>query len=259
MRERDSAMSEKKQKAQVIVALDVNTLEEVRSLVVQLDDYIDCFKVGSQLFTSCGPAAVRFIEARGKRVFLDLKFHDIPHTVARAVEAAAHLNVAIERSMSAYKKEPPRHKGLFMYTLHTSGGPEMLKAAVEAGTKAALEIDVPKPLAIGVTVLTSEQKTDSILTQVLQKAECARKAGCDGVVASCHEAPVIRREFGPDFIIVTPGIRPAGGDVQDQKRTATPQEAIKSGSSFLVIGRPIIRAADPRQAAKQILQDIQAV
>ena len=246
-------------KPRLIVALDVNTLEEVRSLVVQLDDYVDCFKVGSQLFTSCGPAAVRFIEARDKRVFLDLKFHDIPHTVARAVEAACHLNVAIERSMSSYQGKKPRHRGLFMYTLHTSGGVEMLKAAVEAGAKAALEIDVPKPLAIGVTVLTSEQKTDSILTQVLQRAEDARRAGCDGVVASCHEAPVIRREFGPEFIIVTPGIRPAGDDVQDQRRTATPRDAVASGSSFLVVGRPIIKAPDPRLAAKQILQDIHSL
>lgn len=244
------------EKPQLIVALDVNTLEEVRSLVVQLDDYVDCFKVGSQLFTSCGPAAVRFIEARGKRVFLDLKFHDIPHTVARAVDAACRLHVAIERSMNSCDPQKPRHKGLFMYTLHTSGGVEMLKAAVEAGAKAALEIDVPKPLAIGVTVLTSEQKTDNILPQVLQKAQDARKAGCDGVVASCHEAPFVRREFGPDFIIVTPGIRPAGEDVQDQKRIATPRDAVASGSNFLVIGRPIIKAPDPRLATKQILHDI---
>jgi len=146
-----------------------------------------------------------------------------------------------------------------MYTLHTSGGVEMMKAAVEAGTQAALEIDVPKPLAMGVTVLTSEQKTDNILPQVLQKAEDARKAGCDGVVASCQEAPFIRREFGPEFIIVTPGIRPVGEDVQDQKRIATPKDAVASGSNFLVVGRPIIQAPDPRLAAKQILQDIQSL
>ncbi len=252
-------MKETTERPQLIVALDVNTLEEVRSLVVQLDDYVDCFKVGSQLFTSCGPAAVRFIEARGKRVFLDLKFHDIPHTVARAVEAACCLHVAIERSMNFYKRQQPRHKGLFMYTLHTSGGVEMMKAAVEASTKVAREIDVPKPLAMGVTVLTSEQKTDNILPQVLQKAEDAHKAGCDGVVASCQEASFIRREFGPEFMIVTPGIRPAGEDVQDQKRVATPKDAVASGSNFLVVGRPIIKAPDPRLAAKQILQDIQSL
>ena len=248
-----------KKKAELIVALDVSTLAEVRSLMAEMDDLVDYFKVGSQLFTACGPAAVRFIEARGKRVFLDLKFHDIPNTVATAVSSAIGLSVALDRSTDYFRPRPPQEqRGIFMLTLHTVGGEAMMRAAVTAAAEAAERTGVARPLVVGVTVLTSDEKTDNILSLVLQRAESARRAGMDGVVASCHEAPIIRREFGPDFVIVTPGIRPQGAAVQDQQRVATPGGAIAAGSSFLVVGRPIVQSPDPRSAAKQILQEMAA-
>lgn len=231
---------------QLIVALDVETLAEVRELMDRLKGAVDIFKVGSQLFTSCGPAAVKFIEAQGKKVFLDLKYHDIPNTVASAVRSAVGLNVVRAGDSQT----------IFMFTIHTSGGLDMMKAAVLAATKAAEEFQVKRPLVVGVTVLTSEGKQDNIQPLVLEKARLAKVAGLDGVVASCHEAKLLRQEFGPGFVIVTPGIRPSGEDVQDQQRVATPAEAVKSGSNFLVVGRPIVKAADPYQAVKKILEEI---
>ena len=143
-----------------------------------------------------------------------------------------------------------------MYTVHTCGGVDMMKAAVEAGAKKADKLKLPKPLAVGVTVLTSEQNRDNIQALVLERALLAKEAGLDGVVASCHEAKMLRKEFGNDFVIVTPGIRPAGAAKQDQKRVATPKEAISSGSDYLVVGRPILKAKDPYYAAKAILKEI---
>ena len=248
-----------KRKSQLIVALDVNTLAEVRVLVDQMVDYVDVFKVGSQLFTSCGPAAVKFIEARGKKVFLDLKFHDIPNTVANAVTAATGLTVMAEGKTDSQAGQAVRRQGVYMYTLHTCGGLDMMKAAVEAGAKQAQELGVAKPLAVGVTVLTSEAKRDNITSLVLERALLAEKAGLDGVVASCDEAPLIRKEFGKDFIVVTPGIRPAGSDVGDQKRVATPKNAVLSGSNFLVVGRPVVQASNPYKAAKEISIEIENI
>lgn len=237
-----------KNKAELIVALDVDTLEEVRALVDTLSPAVDVFKIGSQLFTACGPAAVRFVQAKGKKVFLDLKYHDIPNTVAGSVGAAVGLAKAVERNV--------RPTSLFMMTVHTLGGVEMMKAAADAGAKVAQELKLNKPLIVGVTVLTSEAKGDNIQPLVLQRAKMAQQAGLDGVVASVQEAQMIRKEFGPKFIIVTPGIRPAGADVGDQKRIATPAEAIKNGSNFLVVGRPVLEARDPLKAAKDILKDL---
>ncbi len=245
-----------KNSPQLIVALDVNTLAEVRELVEKLDPVVDIYKVGSQLFTSSGPAAVRFVEARGKKVFLDLKFHDIPNTVASAVSSAVGLNVAIERSMNFKDHKKPLSQSVFMMTLHTCGGLEMMKAAVDASTKTAQEIGVQRPLIVGVTVLTSDGRQDNLTDLVLERAKLAKAAGLDGVVASCHEAKMLREAFGPDFVIVTPGIRPAGADVGDQKRVATPAQAKENGSSFLVVGRPIIQAANPLKAAKEILEEL---
>lgn len=247
-----------KQNPQLIVALDVNTLAEVRDLVEQLDPVVDIYKVGSQLFTSSGPAAVRFVEARGKKVFLDLKFHDIPNTVASAVSSAVGLNVAIERSMDFKDRKKPKSQSVFMFTVHTCGGLEMMKAAVLAATKSTQDIGVARPMVVGVTVLTSDNQQEGTFDVVLERAKLAKAAGLDGVVASCHEAKMLRDFFGPDFVIVTPGIRPAGADVGDQKRVATPSEAKKSGSSFLVVGRPIVAATHPLQAAKDILSEIQS-
>lgn len=256
-------------KAQLIVALDVSSLGEVRDLVDALENQIDIFKIGSQLFTACGPAAVRYVQAKGKKVFLDLKFHDIPNTVANSVEAAVGLNEAIMRSQGlAFVKDPHvpdvvkkigkgQMTGLFMYTLHVLGGLEMMRAAVEAGRKAADAQKVPRPLAVGVTVLTSEAAGTDTKAKVLERALLAQKAGLDGVVASCEETAFLRKEFGKDFIIVTPGIRLSGEATGDQKRVATPAEAVKSGSSFLVVGRPVVKAPNPVQTVKKILSEIQ--
>jgi len=247
-----------KKKPQLIVALDVNTLAEVRELLDKLKDSVEIFKVGSQLFTACGPAVVRFIEAQGKKVFLDLKYHDIPNTVGRAVEAAVGLSVALERSQDYFNRQMPKSRGLFMFTVHTAGGMEMLKAAVEAARKKAAESRLAKPLIVGVTVLTSAEKKDNILASVLKRAEMAKAADLDGIVASCEEASFLRKQFGPDLVIVTPGIRPQGSEAQDQKRVATPRVAVQSGSDYLVVGRPIIRAPDPFQSAQAILAEMGA-
>ena len=245
-----------KERGKLIVALDVDSLGEVRDLLHNLSGVVDIFKVGSQLFTSCGPAAVRYIEAQGKKVFLDLKYHDIPNTVANAVDVAVGLSVAVERSMDYKDRKSARNLGLFMYTVHTCGGEAMMRAAAEASRKKAAELDMPAPLVVGVTVLTSDENKDNILGRVLERALLAKKAGLDGVVASCHEAQMLRKEFGEDFVIVTPGIRPQGAAVQDQQRVATPKDALLSGSDFLVVGRPIVKAESPYKAAKDILEEI---
>lgn len=228
-------------KSQLIVALDVETLKEAKDLVKSLGKLVDIFKVGSQLFTACGPEVVQHILVQGKEVFLDLKFHDIPNTVANAVKAAVGLRQG--------------QQGLLMLTVHTLGGGEMLKAAAEAALKEAQNIGVKRPWVVGITVLTSEEKRDNIRTLVLERAQLAQESGCDGVVASVEEAQFIRERFGPDFLIVTPGIRPAGAETGDQKRVASPQAAVQSGSNFLVVGRPILQARDPLKAVEEILKE----
>lgn len=227
-----------KQKGQLIVALDVDTSKEALALVDSLSKVVDIFKVGSQLFTACGPKVVQEIIKRGKRVFLDLKFHDIPNTVANAVNSTVGL-------------------GVFMCTIHTLGGKEMMQRAVEAASKNSQKLKVAKPLIIGVTVLTSEKKADNIQHIVLERACLAKDCGLDGVVASPQEVKMIRQKLGRDFLIVTPGIRPVDADSGDQKRVGTPQEAIKDGSNFLVVGRPIIQSSDPLKAAQKFLKEFQ--
>lgn len=224
----------------LIVALDVDTLDEAVALVKKLGDSIDVYKIGSQLFTAYGPQAVLAVTSLGKKVFLDLKFHDIPNTVANAVTSAVGLNV-------------------FMMTVHTIGGREMMEAAVAAARKKAAVLNIPKPVIVGVTVLTSTQKDVTTDALVLERATLAKISGLDGVVASVEETEMLRKNLGKDFIIVTPGIRPAGTDKSDQKRTATPREAITKGSSFLVVGRPIVAAASPYDAAVGILKEIDQI
>ena len=235
-------------KAQLILALDLENFEEASKLVDQLDDSVEIFKVGSQMFTAYGPFVVRYLQSKGKKVFLDLKFHDIPNTVASAVKSAVGLSVS-----------PTDNAGfapLFMLTVHTSGGREMLEAAVQAARSQAGALKVARPLIVGVTVLTSTAKDANLESLVLDRARLAKQAGLDGVVASVEEAATIRRELGKDFLIVTPGIRPAEASVNDQKRVATPKAAIQQGSNFLVVGRPIIQAVSPRKAALDILEEI---
>ena len=203
--------------------------------------------VGSQLFTAEGTKVVNMINERGGKVFLDLKFHDIPNTVAQAAEVATKL-------------------GAYIFDVHTSGGYEMMKAAAEASKKISLSLGVRKPIILGVTLLTSINQEilekeiglkKRLEEQVVHLAKLAKAAGLDGVVASSCEINEIRKACGEDFIILTPGIRPAGKSSDDQKRVMTPQEAIKLGANFLVIGRPIRNAANPVETAKQILREME--
>lgn len=210
-------------KAKIILALDVDTLKKAKYFVDKLYPQIKIFKVGSQLFTQAGPKIVELIQRKGAEVFLDLKFFDIPNTVVSAVRQAVRLKVK-------------------MLTLHILGGKEMLKAAVEAAKEESKRLKLRRPLLIGVTVLTS-QTADS--GEVLKLAKIGLDAGLDGVVCSAKEAALLREEIKERFIIVTPGIRLAKSKTDDQKRTATPDEAIKAGSDFLVVGRPVLEAKDP--------------
>src|SRR5690348_15914371 len=227
----------------LIVALDVSSAAAAQNIVAAVGESAFLYKVGKQLFTAEGPAIVRDLVASGRRVFLDLKFHDIPNTVAAAVAEAAKLKVS-------------------MLTVHASGGSRMLRAAVEAAAASAA-----KPLVLGVTVLTSFRDPDvqeagfsgRVLDNVLRLAALARSQGCGGIVTSAHEAAEVRRELGAGFAIVTPGVRPAGSKVDDQARVVTPAEAIANGASHIVVGRPITAAADPAAAAQAVVEEMAGV
>lgn len=245
-----------KNNPQLIVALDVDTFEEATALIDSLSEIVDIFKVGSQLFTACGPVVVRHILAKQKRVFLDLKFHDIPNTVANAVKSAVGLSKTVHDVLDKNQEKIETKEGLFMCTVHITGGKEMLRSAVQSATQEAQNIGVRKPLIIGITVLTSDQKADNIHKLVLERALLAKETGLDGVVSSSQEAAVVRRALGDDFVIVTPGIRPGGSEAGDQKRVTTPKEAVRNGSNFLVVGRPIVKAKDPLGVARLIIDEI---
>jgi orotidine-5'-phosphate decarboxylase len=229
-------------RSQLIIALDVDTQDEAKRLVDILGGDVEIYKVGSQLFTVCGPAIVPYLLKAGKKVFLDLKFHDIPNTVANAVTATVGLK--------------HQDKTVLMCTLHTQGGKEMLERAVEAAAQASQTAGVHRPLLLGITVLTSEAQGEGTNELVLERALLAKEAGLDGVVASSQEAAMIRRHLGENFIIVTPGIRPSGAKAGDQRRITTPSEAQAQGSDFLVVGRPVVKAENPLRVVKQILQEI---
>lgn len=223
------------------MALDVPGEREISDLVEKLSGVVRCFKIGLEVFTSLGPRAVDMVAESGSRVFLDLKFHDIPNTVYRALKAATRLRISL-------------------LTVHASGGAAMLQAAKEA-----LMEETPDAKLLAVTVLTSmdqrvareEIGLQGDLEEIaLRWAAMARECGVDGVVASTSEAARIKRELGKDFLVVTPGIRPRGEDVHDQKRVATPRDAIRAGSDMLVVGRPITRASNPRAAALSIIEEI---
>jgi orotidine-5'-phosphate decarboxylase len=231
----------------LLVALDVETGERALQLASDLHGVAGGVKVGSRLFTLEGPALVRQLVDAGHRVFLDLKFHDIPNTVAQAVDAAVQT-------------------GAWMINVHASGGTAMMRAAAEAGCGAAARRGGPVPLLIAVTVLTSiDQQTLSglgvhgtVLDHVVSLAQLAREAGLAGVVAPPHDTAAIRRACGSGFTIVTPGIRGASAGVSgdDQARTMGPADAVRAGASYIVVGRPIIAAADPRAAAHAIAGEL---
>jgi len=227
----------------ILAALDVESAARALAVADSLRGSVGGFKVGKQLFTADGPGIVRELATRGDRVFLDLKFHDIPNTVAGAVESAVAT-------------------GAWMMNVHAAGGRKMMQAAATAAASAAARAGRPRPLVIGVTVLTSLDSHDlletgvsrTVVDQVIHLARLAQDAGLDGVVASPQEIAAIRHACGPDFLIVTPGIRLANGPLakDDQARTMSPAEAMAAGASYLVIGRPITAATDPRAAAEGI-------
>ena len=230
----------------LIVAMDLSTLESVKCTLDNIGDAVSYYKIGMESFYSLGEAALSLMAANRKKVFLDLKLHDIPNTVSRSVKALCRYAPA-------------------MTTLHAAGGPAMLRAAVEAAAEASAQLDQERPKLLGITVLTSIDETEwsavghtrSIRDSVLRLADMCRQSGMDGVVASPQEAAAIRQCCGPDFLIVTPGIRPLYGDKGDQSRTATPAEALRNGADFLVVGRPILAAADPRIAAIEIVKEME--
>jgi orotidine-5'-phosphate decarboxylase len=226
----------------IIVALDFAEPEQALALLARLHPGLCRIKIGKELFTRGGPALVEKVIARGFAVFLDLKFHDIPNTVAQACKAAADL-------------------GVWMVNVHTLGGRKMLEAAGDAIAACAT-----RPLLIGVTLLTSLDAQDlrdigitaTLEEQVVRLASLAQQSGLDGVVCSAREARSLRARFGPDFCLVTPGIRPDGAATQDQSRTMTPAAALHAGATYLVIGRPITQAPDPLAALESIRADIKA-
>ena len=233
-------MSEK-----LIVALDVPDLKQAEAIVKKVSPLVKTFKVGKELFTSAGPEAVRMVHAHKCRVFLDLKFHDIPNTVASACEAAAKL-------------------GVFMMNVHALGGKTMMVNAVQAVHQAASSKKTPAPKMLGVTVLTSLKDADlkevgiskKVGQEVSLLAELAQNSGLDGVVASAHEIALIRRHVGKNFLIVTPGVRPVWAAHGDQKRVMTPAEAVSAGADYIVVGRPITQHPQPLVAAEKILKEI---
>ena len=229
----------------IIAALDVSTAEQALKLAEQIAPAIGAFKIGKELFVSAGPDIVKKIRATGASVFLDLKFHDIPNTVAKAVAAATKLDVQ-------------------MLTVHTSGGGEMMRAAEKSAHDAAKSLGLTAPLVLGVTVLTSSNnetlaeigcETDTE-KQVLRLAQLAVKSGLRGLVCSPLEIVTLRKILPPHIQLVTPGIRTGAEKTDDQKRTLSPREAIQAGANWLVIGRPIYAAENPRAAAEKILESI---
>jgi orotidine-5'-phosphate decarboxylase len=235
--------------ARVLVAIDVESLSDATAMLDRLQGVLNGCKIGNQLFTAAGPAAIEAARKRGYRVFLDLKFHDIPNTVAGAVREATRL-------------------GVFMLNVHASGGLAMLRAAAEAATRASQQFGTPRPLCLGVTVLTSLDRkalevelgvSRSVPAHVLHLARICREAGLDGCVASPREIGALRLSLGKGWVIVTPGIRSGAagesGSRDDQVRTATPAAAIRAGADYLVVGRPITGSPDPAAAARAILEE----
>lgn len=236
-----------KRTTRLIVALDTDDLEKAERFVDELSSVVKLFKVGSILFTAHGLEAINMVQGKGCEVFLDLKFHDIPYTVKKTSRFIT------------------RHK-VFMFNLHASGGEMMLAEAVRGVDEESKKLNIRRPLVLGVTVLTSIDKNTwrdlgvkrDIKSQVIHLAQLSHRAGLDGVVASPEDAPHIRADLGEDFIILSPGIRPAWANIgeDDQKRFMQPKEATEAGCNYIVLGRPITGAKDPRQAAERVIKEI---
>ena len=231
----------------LVLALDVDSDREALEIVAELKDDMGMFKVGHQLFTAYGPDIVRRITGRGGRVFLDLKYHDIPNTVAKASAEAVKLGVSI-------------------FNVHALGGLDMMKAAAESARETAERHNLPVPIVLAVTILTSiDEKslrrelkiTRSLQREVCHLARLAQRAGMHGVVASPQEVKILRRTVRGNFIILTPGVRPAWAGKDDQKRVMTPAEAFAVGADYLVVGRPVLKAKDRKAAVQRILEELE--
>lgn len=234
--------------SRLIVALDVNTLQEVQQITAELGNLVHCYKVGMQLYYSQGNAVLAYLQEQNKAIFLDLKLHDIPNTVAKSAVALARL-------------------GVTLLTVHALGGSVMLKTVCSSAREEAARLGIVPPKILAVTILTSMDQNQlnqigcpsAVDQEVLQLASLAQASGVDGVVASPQEARQIRQQCGCDFLIVTPGIRPSGAALNDQSRVANPAQALAAGATHLVIGRPIIAAQDRRLAAQQIWDEMRKV
>ncbi|MEE8329989.1 MAG: orotidine-5'-phosphate decarboxylase [Thermodesulfovibrionia bacterium] len=233
-------------KDRIIIALDTSDYEEAMGIVKKFKEHINIFKVGSELFTSIGPKIIEGINAMGKKVFLDLKYHDIPDTVANSARVAAEL-------------------GVFMFNVHTLGGLDMMKKAAQTLVNISLKKNIERPRLLGVTILTSVDQAclrdelgigQRMTAQVRHLAGLALKAGLDGVVASPLETEIIRSHCGRGFLIATPGIRPSWTPPDDQKRTMTPKEALRKGADYLIIGRAIMSQPDPISTLKRIEKEM---
>ena len=232
-------------KEKLIIALDVDTKDRALALIDALKSDVKYFKIGLELFSSCGPSIINDVTRCGGRIFLDLKYHDIPNTVSKAA-----ISVTLP--------------GVFMLNLHALGGYEMMRKAAEAVRQEAYKLKIASPKVIAVTILTSMDEialkkvgiSDTMNAEVLRLAGLAKEAGLDGVVASPLETRLLRDAFGKDFLIVVPGVRPGWADSGDQKRIATPAEAVARGASYIVVGRPVTEARDQREAVKKILEEM---
>jgi orotidine-5'-phosphate decarboxylase len=234
--------------SRLIVALDVDTLQQVQQITVELGDLVHCYKVGMQLYYSQGNAVLAYLKEHNKDIFLDLKLHDIPNTVAKSAAVLARL-------------------GVNLLTVHALGGTSMLQTVCSAVRDETARLGIAAPKILAVTILTSMDQNElnqigcasAVDQQVLKLAALAQAAGVDGVVASPKEALQISTLCGPDFLIVTPGIRPAGADLNDQSRVASPAQALTDGATHLVVGRPVLAAANRRLAAQQIWDEMRSV
>ena len=236
-------------KDRLVIALDVDNDQEALGIVAELRDDVGLFKIGHQLFTAYGPDIVRRTIALGGRVFLDLKYHDIPNTVAKASAEAVKLGVSI-------------------FNVHALGGFDMMRAAAESAKETAQKLDRPMPIVLAVTVLTSMDEkslrkelkiTRSLQREVAHLARLAQRAGMHGVVASPQELKMLRRAVRGPFVVLTPGVRPTWAGLDDQKRVMTPGEAVAAGADYIVLGRPVLKATDRREAVRKIMEDITTI